>query len=160
MEQNQQSNNSPENISNFSIGSKVVESAVDFSVKVAQILIQDKRFSLDAYDFVMSALRYTLTRLDEHRHVSGRELLMGIREYAMRQYGPMTRTVLENWGLKSTLDFGEIVFNLVETGIIQRKQEDTKEEFRDVFDFKTAFDKPYRKTLKPKFRVKIGKRCN
>jgi uncharacterized repeat protein (TIGR04138 family) len=141
----------------LSMASKSMENIIDFGIKAAHIIEKDKRYCVDAYTFIMSALNYTVAKLDEHRHISGKELLHGIREYAIKQYGPMTRTVLESWGIKGTTDFGEIVFNLVEAGIIKRRPEDTKVEFIDVYDFKTAFDKPYRRSLSPKLRAVSGK---
>lgn len=134
----------------FGAAAKIMENAVEFGVKVAKIIEQDKRYSPDAYSFLMNALHYTLSKLDEHRHVSGRELLYGIREYAMNQYGPMARTVLLNWGVKETMDFGEIVFKLVEAEILKRNPGDTKEEFNNIFDFRNAFDRPYCRSLTPK----------
>lgn len=136
----------------FNLSAKIMESAMDFGVKVTQILGKDSRYDMEAYSFVLSGLQYTLSKLDEHRHISGRELLDGIREYALRQYGPMTRTVLEYWGIKNTMDFGEIVFNLVETGLMKRRPEDLKEEFKNVFDFEKVFDRPYRSYISPKKR--------
>lgn len=138
--------------SKFNLSAKIMESAMDFGVKVTQILGKDSRYDMEAYSFVLSGLQYTLSKLDEHRHISGRELLDGIREYALRQYGPMTRTVLEYWGIKNTMDFGEIVFNLVETGLMKRRPEDLKEEFKNVFDFEKVFDRPYRSYISSKKR--------
>lgn len=140
------------------MSAKIMKSAMDFGIKVTQILDRDTRYDMEAYSFVMTALQYILLKIDEHRHISGREFLEGICEYAMHQYGPMARTVLEHWGVKNTMDFGEIVFNLVEAGLMRRRPEDSKEDFRDVFDFETAFDKPYRRTFSPKGRLKSLKK--
>lgn len=141
----------------FTFGAKIMESAMDFGVKVTQILGKDSRYNMDAYGFVLSGLQYTLSKLDEHRHISGKELVGGIREYALKQYGPMARPVLEHWGIKNTVDFGEIVFNLVEAGLMKRRPEDSKEEFKNVFDFEKAFDKPYRRSISPK--ISSQKNC-
>lgn len=142
----------------FSMSAKITESAMDFGIKVTQILDRDTRYDIEVYSFVMSALQYILLKIDEHRHISGKEFLVGIRKYAMHQYGPMARTVLEHWGVKNTMDFGEIVFNLVEAGLMRRRPEDSKEDFRDVFDFETAFDKPYRRSFSPKGCLKSLKK--
>jgi len=136
----------------LSMNAKSMGDILDFGIKAAHIIEKDKRYCAEAYSFVMSALNYTMSKLDEHRHISGKELLYGIREYALQQYGPMTRTVLESWGIRETMDFGEIVFNLVDAGIIKRRPEDTKVEFINVYDFKTAFDKPYRRSLSPRIK--------
>jgi len=134
----------------FTHNTKDAANALDFGLNVVQILEEDKRYDMEAYIFVMNALQYTLGKMDEHRHVSGRELLSGIREFCLLQFGPMSKVVLEHWGVRNTYDFGEIVFKLVDAGMMSRRPEDTIEEFRDVYDFKTAFDKPYRRALSPK----------
>lgn len=139
------------------ITAKIVSDAMDFAIKVTKVMEKDSRYNAEAYSFIMAALHYTLSKLKEHRHISGRELLEGIREYGLREYGPMTRTVFEHWGIKDTADFGEIVFNLVEVGLMKRRPEDTKEEFRDVYDFVTAFDRPYRKSVTP--RISNRRNC-
>lgn len=138
----------------FSIGIKIMESAMDFGVRIAKVLERDTRYDVEAYSFVLSALHYTLRKLGEHRHISGKELLEGIREYALREYGPMARTVLEHWGVRNTMDFGEIVFNLVDVGLVKRRPSDSKEEFRNVYDFRTAFDEPFQRHCFPKSRLK------
>lgn len=132
------------------IAAKIVSDAMDFAVKVTKIMEKDSRYDVEAYSFMMASLHYTLSKLKEHRHISGRELLEGIRKYGLRQYGPMTRTVFEHWGIKDTSDFGEVVFNLVEVGLMKGRPEDTKEEFRDVYDFESAFERPYRRSVAPR----------
>ena len=112
--------------------------------RIEKLIIKNEHYQPEAYGFVIDALRYTMEKLDEHRHVNGRELLEGIREYALEQFGPMTRTVLESWGVRETMDFGEIVFSLVEAGFMRKRRQDGKEEFRNVYDFRTAFDEPYK----------------
>ena len=112
--------------------------------RIEKLIAENNRYDIEAYGFVFDALRYTMEKLDEHRHVSGRELLEGIRQYALKQFGPMTRTVLASWGVKETIDFGEIVFSLVEARLMKKRPSDTKDEFRNVFDFSKAFDCPYK----------------
>lgn len=132
------------------IATKLISDAMDFAVKVTKIIERDSRYDVEVYSFLMAALHHTLSKLKEHRHVSGRELLEGVREYGLRQYGPMTRTVFKHWRIKDTTDFGEIVFNLVEAGLMKRTPEDTKEDFRDVYDFEDVFDRPYRNSISPR----------
>lgn len=122
---------------------QVVSEAIDSAIKIARIIERDSRYDAEAYAFVMTALHYLMSKKKKRRHISGQELLEGIRRYGLRQFGPMTRTVLEYWGIKSTTDFGEIVFNLVESGLMRKRPEDSKDDFKDVFDFKAVFDKPY-----------------
>jgi uncharacterized repeat protein (TIGR04138 family) len=84
-------------------------------------------------------------------HVTGRELLEGIRRYAMKHFGLMARTVFETWGLHKTDDFGEIVFKLVDAGLMRKTEADTREDFRQVYDFAQAFegDAEHRKSWRP-----------
>jgi uncharacterized repeat protein (TIGR04138 family) len=75
--------------------------------------------------------------------VSGHELLEGIRLYALQQFGPMARTVLEDWGIRACEDFGEIVFNMVEHKILSKTDDDSREHFKGGYDFRDAFEKPF-----------------
>lgn len=111
---------------------------------------EDSRYHPDAYEFVLEALHYTQKRLKRNTHVTGRELLRGIKELLIRQYGPMIMTVLNHWGVVSTEDFGHIVFKLVEKKILSKTQEDSLEDFRDVYDFKKEFEQGYRRRLAKK----------
>jgi uncharacterized repeat protein (TIGR04138 family) len=96
----------------------------------------------EAYEFIQSGLKFTANKLHGHAippappaHVSGRELCLGLREYALTRWGLMSRLVLQRWNITRTLDFGRIVFNLVEAGRLGVTEEDSVEDFRDVFDF-------------------------
>ena len=93
-----------------------------------------------AYIFVLSALNYVLQRLPEPRHISGRELASGVRDLALERYGPMARTVLEHWGIRETGAVGDIVFALIECGVLIKQDEDTRADFENVFDFDEAFE--------------------
>lgn len=119
----------------------------DFLGALKEILRKDPRYKLEAYSFLMAALNFTVSRLPKPRHVTGQELLEGIREYGLEQFGPMTRTVFEHWGVKSTEDFGNIVFNLIDVGLLGRTEEDSIDDFKGVYDFNKAFDKDYRYKL-------------
>ena len=96
-----------------------------------------------AYLFILSALHYTIERRGEARHISGRELAEGCRDLALERYGPMARSVLEYWGIRSTRDLGAIVFALVECGVLVKQEEDSLDDFDGVFDFPTAFERDY-----------------
>lgn len=106
-----------------------------------KLVNKDRRYNPEAYSFVMTALDYTTKKLKRRGHITGQELLDGIKEHALEQFGPMARTVLEYWGIKTTNDFGEIVFNMIRAGILGKTDEDSKENFDNRFDFKAAFDK-------------------
>ncbi len=114
---------------------------------ILQIVRHDPRFGPQAYYFIFDALDYTITRMRKVRHVTGRELLEGIREYATEHYGFLARTVLAEWGIHATGDFGEIVFNLVEAGLLSRTENDTRADFRNVYDFNETFDAEFRRSL-------------
>ena len=116
---------------------------VDFDDGVKAILQKDRRFARDAYEFVREALDYTRVWMDRKGHVSGQELLEGIRRYALDQFGPMAKTVLNMWGITNCEDFGAIVFNLIEQKVFSKTTEDSMEDFRGGYDFGEAFDKPY-----------------
>ena len=110
----------------------------------ARILGGDPRYSLEAYGFIREGLDFTVRRLDKPRHVSGQELLEGIRDYALSEFGPMTQTVLNEWGIRSTEDVGEIVFNMVENGLLGKTEEDNRMDFSGGYSFDEAFRKPFR----------------
>jgi uncharacterized repeat protein (TIGR04138 family) len=112
------------------------------------ILAKDPRYHRDAYLFVREALDHTQKTVvkenrDKLRHVSGQELLAGIRDYALAQFGPMAITVFEEWGIHNCQDFGEIVFNMVEIKLLAKTEHDTRADFKNSYDFDDAFRKPF-----------------
>lgn len=96
-----------------------------------------------AYLFILAALHYTIERVGEARHISGRELAEGCRDLAIERFGLMARSVLEFWGIRSTRDLGEIVFALVDCGVLVKQDGDCVDEFCDVFCFSDAFERNY-----------------
>jgi uncharacterized repeat protein (TIGR04138 family) len=112
----------------------------DMEQKLAQILLRDDRYGREAYRFVQEGLDFTVQRRGRKGHVTGRELLEGLRDMAREKFGLMARTVLNQWGIKGTSDFGEIVFNLVDEQIMSKQDSDTREDFANVYDFEEAFD--------------------
>ena len=122
--------------------------AVNFEELLEPILAKDPRYHRDAYLFLREALDHTQKNVGrpkkgEIRHVSGQELLSGIRDCALQQFGPMTLTVLEEWGIKRCEDFGEIVFNMVESGLLAKTDKDSRDDFKPGYDFHEAFRKPF-----------------
>ena len=120
-------------------------------VKVRPPLLEYGAYPPEAYDFVQQGLSFTVhhchgraAKPRANRHVSGQQLCEGIRQYALNQYGMLAATVLRTWNIQCTLDFGRIVFALIEAGQMQKTDEDTIEDFRNVYDFKTAFETDYR----------------
>lgn len=130
----------------------------DFSEVIRAIRKDDPRYERGAYYFLRQALDYSLKEmhkrgdLDRSNHLTGQQLLEGIRLYALDQYGPMARTVLESWGVKNCRDFGNIVFNLVECRVLGKTEKDNPEDFNDGYDFKEAFEGHYRPRVKPTMR--------
>ncbi len=122
---------------------------------LAEVVRQDPRYAYEAYEFVFYALHHTQKLLgheqaaavergelpagsEPQHHVTGPELLDGIRDLALREFGRMARTVFRLWGIERTDDFGEIVFNLIEAGLMSKTDEDSREDFRGVYDLDRA----------------------
>ena len=119
------------------------EALIEETDAVGRILARDPRYSREAYAFVMAALQHTVEKLGERRHVSGQELLAGIRDLAGERFGMMAPAVFNAWGLRRSDDFGRVVFNLVEAKVLSKRPEDSVEDFHDGFDFATAFEPTY-----------------
>ena len=122
--------------------------APNFEETVEKILQCDVRYQRNAYVFVREALDFTQKTIEksgkeEVRHVTGQELLEGIRAYALQQYGPMALMILNEWGVRSCADFGEIVFNMVESHLLAKTEKDTREDFKSGYDFAEAFRRPF-----------------
>jgi uncharacterized repeat protein (TIGR04138 family) len=133
-----------------------------------RLLREDTRFRPDAYLFVWEALNFAQEEMKmgkkapsepvadpaeeepepepkgPHRHVTGQDLCQAIRHYALRQYGYMAKTVLNSWGLYSTGDFGEIVYNLIRIGRMRKTKDDRREDFDEQYDFQTAFQEDFK----------------
>jgi uncharacterized repeat protein (TIGR04138 family) len=111
--------------------------------KIDRITQRDNRYRAHAYSFVMAAVEYTISLLPEPRHVSAEELLEGLRRYAIEEFGPMAKQVFNHWGVVSTEDFGNIVYNLIDQGLLSRTEEDRLEDFSGVYDFEKVFEEDY-----------------
>ena len=108
-----------------------------------QIRLREARFHEGAYLFVVASLEFLQARLPERRHVDGRELAHAVRELALDRFGVLSRLVLEHWGVRSTAHVGDIVFALVDTGLLMSQPGDSRQDFEDVFDFDEAFEGSY-----------------
>ena len=108
-----------------------------------RIRIREPRFDEQAYLFVLSALEMCQAQMSVRRHITGVELARAARDLALDRFGHMARVVLEHWGISSTADIGDIVFTLVEMGLLLSQPQDTRDEFVDVFDFDLAFERDY-----------------
>jgi len=104
-------------------------------------------YPLEAFSFVREGLGYTVSRVNKDveslpeasRHISGRQLCMGLRDFAIEQYGLLAPAVLRHWHINRTDDFGRIVFAMIDAGLMSKNDQDTFEDFRSVFDFDEAF---------------------
>jgi uncharacterized repeat protein (TIGR04138 family) len=118
-----------------------MEESESFLEKIEGLLGRDPSYKFEAYTFVLAALHDTVTRLKAPRHVTGQELALGISRYALDQFGPMALTVLHHWGIRQTLDFGKIVFALIDVKLLSKQPEDKLEDFNKVYDFDEVFGK-------------------
>jgi uncharacterized repeat protein (TIGR04138 family) len=119
----------------------------EFYSLVLAVYDKDNRYHPEAYEFVMEALSHSQKKFKKLKHVTGTELLEGIKGLLLKKFGPMTLTVLTHWGVKKTDDFGNIVFNLVEHKILSKDDQDHYESFKNAYDFEEVFNKGYRKQL-------------
>jgi len=122
---------------------------IGFSEAVGNITARDNRYDCEAYAFVRDALDFTIklrrkgSKDEEQRHVSGQELLEGVRQYALKEFGPMVITVLSYWGIHKCEDVGDIVFNLINEGIFGKSDHDSIGDFKNGFSFREAFVEPF-----------------
>ena len=122
--------------------------ALNFEEALEKMIQHDHRYHRHAYLFIREALDFTQKVVekkarDEVRHVSGQELLAGIRSYALEQFGPMTQMVFSEWGIRTCEDFGELVFNMVENNLLAKTAQDSREDFKNGYDFFEAFRRPF-----------------
>ena len=123
------------------------EGNLDFSAVVRAICEEDRRYQRGAYYFVRQALDYSLKNLkqveanQQENHLSGQQLLEGIRCFALEQYGPMAHTVFGHWGIHDCRDFGQVVFNLVECRVLGKTEEDVSDFMGYAY---RGFEKPFR----------------
>jgi uncharacterized repeat protein (TIGR04138 family) len=121
---------------------------------LAEIVRRDPRFSYEAYEFVFAALHHTQKRLGRlpkkgekteapQTHVSGKQLLEGIQQLAIQEFGLMARTVFRCWGIRLTADFGDIVFNLIDANLMSKSPQDSREDFRTDYDLDEVLNKHY-----------------
>jgi uncharacterized repeat protein (TIGR04138 family) len=132
--------------------------AMQFEQSVVSILKRDRRFDPHAYFFLKDALDFTLKRISESnggqaRHVTGPELLVGYRDYALEQFGPMAATLMDEWSIRKCQDVGDMVFNLIEEQVFGKQESDKKEDFSEAFDFQASLITPFL----PKGKVATGK---
>jgi uncharacterized repeat protein (TIGR04138 family) len=116
---------------------------IHFWDAVKEIRRTDGRYAAEAYGFVMDALEFTMYRIGERRHVSAAELLDNLCEHAKDRFGMLAFSVLEEWGLKTTDDVGETVFQLVQAQVLSRRENDSRDDFHQVFDLRRRLEEGY-----------------
>ena len=131
----------------------------ELSEIIARLVREDPRYRAEAYYFVFESLGYaqrvlgmgtgkrSRSRDEADRHLTGQQLCEAIRQYALDQFGYMAKCVLNSWGVRTTGDFGEIVFNLIRVEQMRKTPQDKREDFDDNFDFDEAFQAGYRISL-------------
>jgi uncharacterized repeat protein (TIGR04138 family) len=127
---------------------------IGFSEALDSIIASDPRYARDAYVFLRDALDFTTKQQKKIkgttvRHVSGPELLDGVRQYALKEFGPMVMTVFGYWGVRACEDVGHMVFNLIGAGIFGKTDEDSIEDFKNVYEFDDVFVKPFEPPVTP-----------
>ncbi len=110
---------------------------------IEELARQDKRYPPGAYMLVFEGLESALTKLPARRHVTPRELVEGVRDAALGQWGLMARAVLESWNIRTTGEIGDLVFNLIEKKLLVAGAEDNRAQFEDLFDFADGFDRAF-----------------
>ena len=121
---------------------------IHFAESVVSILKRERRYDGQAYFFLKDALDFTLKRfaemnVEQGRHVTGRELLEGFRDYALEQFGPMGVTLMEEWGITEGRDVGNMVFQMIEEQVFGKQESDRAEDFLEVFDFQKSLREPF-----------------
>jgi uncharacterized repeat protein (TIGR04138 family) len=112
----------------------------EFWAAVERIRAGDGRYARDAYPFVMDSLDFTMRAIGERRHVSAAELVRGLCDNARHRFGLMAYTVLDAWGLATSDDVGEIVFQLIDAGVLAKQESDARADFVRVVDLRNALD--------------------
>jgi uncharacterized repeat protein (TIGR04138 family) len=121
---------------------------IGFAEALESVVGSDPRYHRDGYIFLRDALDFTTKQQKKVkglsvRHVTGPELLDGVRHYALKEFGPMVMTVFDSWGIRSCEDVGHMVFNLIGAGVFGKTEQDSIEDFKNVYDFEEAFAKPF-----------------
>jgi uncharacterized repeat protein (TIGR04138 family) len=122
---------------------------IGFAEALDSIVASDARYQRDAYVFLRDALDFTTKQQKKIKgaalkHVAGPELLEGVRQYALKEFGPMALSVFSFWGIHQCEDIGQMVFNLIAAGIFGKTDEDSMDDFKAVYDFHDAFVKPFK----------------
>lgn len=120
---------------------------LEFYNTVKKILLKDGRYALDAYEFINDAVIFTVKLFEQEkgksRHVTGVELLIGVKEFAVKKFGPMSYEIFQEWGIVDGMSVGNIVFNMLDYGLLSKTDRDSIEDFRVDFNFEEELKKPF-----------------
>ena len=116
-----------------------MQETMDLMLSIRNLAERRGVFRPDAYFFVLEALENAMASMDERGHITGEDLLDWIRDLGQERFGIMAGDVFNAWGVNATIDFGRIVFHLVEAGMLRKRDEDSLSDFIDKFDFQDAF---------------------
>ena len=126
---------------------------MQYQPAILDIVRRDGRFPYEAYEFMEEALHYTQKRLgkepaerhpaETHQHITGQELVLGTIEFAKQEFGMLAHTVFRQWRIGATGDVGDIVFNLIDAGLLFKSDNDTREQFQDLFDLEHALSEDF-----------------
>ncbi len=110
--------------------------------KIKKIREKDGRYEIEAYLFVLEALNYygEKKKIPEGVHISGQELSHAVKDLAINSFGPMAKFTLNYWGIKETMDIGNIVYNMIDAGLMKKQESDSIMDFYNVYDFEEVFD--------------------
>ena len=135
--------------------------------EITEICRRDRRYAYEAYEFIFDALAHTQKSVGrapaddetpgQHHHVSGREIIEGAVDLARQEFGFLARTVFHQWGIRRTGDLGEIVFNLIDGGLLSKNDSDTRADFEDIFDLDRALTEGYAIQLGPSIASRGGR---
>jgi uncharacterized repeat protein (TIGR04138 family) len=121
---------------------------IKFREALIQIVKDDPRYALEAYEFVSKAVVFTMLSLSRDKssnhHISGQELLDGFRRYAIQEFGPMAGEIMKSWGFSNGSDIGNVVFNLVNRNLLGKTENDSLSDFKNGLDFERAFSEPFK----------------
>lgn len=129
-----------------------MKESISFQLAVQSVLQKDSRFGLQAYAFLCEALNYTVKSLERtdqpSKHVTGQELLVGFREYTLKEFGPLSWLVMQEWGIKKSEHVGAMVYNLIEIGYFGKNESDSIDDFSDGISLKVSLTKPFARKKK------------
>ena len=131
--------------------------------KIWDILREDPRYAYEAYEFVCEAVSFTQEQLgrlpgedddpaDDH-HVSGAELARGACELAVREFGMMAPVVFRLWGVRTTDDFGELVFKLIKVDRLSKSCTSTRLDRSSASNCRTTSASPHSASAVASVRV-------